>query len=568
VSERVRILLIEDNPADVDLVREALPDAGAASFLVESAPRLSAGLARLEAGGIDLVLLDLGLPDSQGLDTLRKTRDAAPNVPVIVLTGNDDQAIGLAAVSAGAQDYLVKGEVTGNSLARSLRHAIARRRAEEALKESEFRYRQLVESLNEGIWMIDEQAVTTFVNPHMAKMLGYTVEEMLGRHLFSFMDAQAVQSATLNLARRRQGISEQHDFEFLRKDGTRVYASVGTAPITDLGGKYRGAIAGVSDLTERKLAEEALQESEGKFRTMAEQTADLIALTDTDGVITYASAASVSLFHCTPEEMCGRHFMEFLDESAIPNATAAFRSAQGRGGRTRDLMLTMKRHDGTLFVGELSGSDFRSGALSATLVVIHDITERKRAEVALTQSHDLLANLARLVPGVVYQYRLYPDGRSAFPYSSPGMYDIYEVTPEEVREDATPVFGRLHPDDYDRVSDTIQESARTLQTFYCEFRVILPQQGLRWRWSQAQPQRMEDGGTLWHGIISDITERKQAEERLKSQLEELQRWEAVMLDREDRVQEIKREVNELCRRVGENIRYPGQEDADAGRHEA
>jgi PAS domain S-box-containing protein len=526
-------------------------------------------------------------------------------------------------------------------------------------------------------------------------MLGYTVEEMLGRHLFSFMDAQAVESATLNLARRRQGISEQHDFEFLRKDGTRVYASVGTAPITDLGGKYRGAIAGVSNLTERKLAEEALQESEGKFRTMAEQTADLIALTDTDGVITYASAASVSLFHCTPEEMCGRHFMEFLDESAIPSATAAFRGAQSRGERTRDLMLTMKRHDGTLFVGELSGSDFRSGVLRGTLVVVRDITERnlaekalreseqrfrsyvesandivytlspngiftyvspnweptlghdardvigqsftrfvhpddvpachayleqalatgaragrieyrvqhkdgawrwhssngstlvddtskltsyigvarditarKQAEVAMTESYDLLANLARLVPGVIYQYRLYPDGRSAFPYSSPGMYDIYEVTPEEVREDATPVFGRLHPDDYDRVSDTIQESARTLQTFYCEFRVILPQQGLRWRWSQAHPQRTEDGGTLWHGIISDITEHKQAAEKVQSQLEELQRWEAVMLDREDRVQEVKREVNELCRRVGENIRYPGQEDADAGRHEA
>jgi PAS domain S-box-containing protein len=434
VSERVRILLVEDNPADVDLVREALPDAGAASFLVESAPRLSVALARLEAGGIDLVLLDLGLPDSLGLDTLRKTRDAAPNVPVIVLTGNDDQAVGLAAVSAGAQDYLVKGEVTGNSLARSLRHAIARRRAEEAL-----------------------------------------------------------------------------------------------------------------------------QESEGKFRAMAEQTPDLIALTNADGVITYASAASVSLFHCTPEEMCGRPFMEFLDESAIPNATAAFRSALSRGERTRDLMLTMKRHDGTPFVGELSGSDFRSGTQSGTLVVIRDITERKQAEVALAKSYDLLTNLARLVPGVVYQYRLYPDGRSAFPYSSPGMHDIYEVTPEEVREDAAPVFGRLHPDDYDRVSDTIQESARTLQTFYCEFRVILPQQGLRWRWSQAQPQRMEDGGTLWHGIISDITERMQAEERVKSQLEELQRWEAVMLDREDRVREIKREVNDLCRRVGEDIRYRSEE---------
>jgi len=95
------------------------------------------------------------------------------------------------------------------------------------------------------------------------------------------------------------------------------------------------------------------------------------------------------------------------------------------------------------------------------------------------------------------------------------MNDIYEVTPEEVREDATPVFGRLHPDDYDLVSDSIQESARTLQEFYCEFRVILPRQGLRWRWSQAHPERMTDGGTLWHGIISDITERKQAEESLR-----------------------------------------------------
>lgn len=159
-----------------------------------------------------------------------------------------------------------------------------------------------------------------------------------------------------------------------------------------------------------------------------------------------------------------------------------------------------------------------------------DITERKRAEELLTQNRDLLANLARLVPGVIYQYRLYQDGRSAFPYSSPGMNDIYEVTPEEVQEDATPVFGRLHPDDYNNVASSIQESARTLQTFYCEFRVILPRQGLCWRWSQAQPERMPDGGTLWYGIISDITGRKLAEEekaKLESQLQQAQKMESV-----------------------------------------
>jgi PAS domain S-box-containing protein len=138
----------------------------------------------------------------------------------------------------------------------------------------------------------------------------------------------------------------------------------------------------------------------------------------------------------------------------------------------------------------------------------------------VAESNKLLTNLAALVPSVIYQYRLWPDGSSAFPYASPGMNAIYEVTPEEVRDDATPVYGRLHPDDYDMVVELIRESAETLNTFYCEFRVLLPRQGLRWRWSQANPERMADGGTLWHGIISDITERKQAEEKIRRQLDE------------------------------------------------
>lgn len=151
------------------------------------------------------------------------------------------------------------------------------------------------------------------------------------------------------------------------------------------------------------------------------------------------------------------------------------------------------------------------------LVAFNDLTERKDAELAKHQSYTLLYNLTSQVPGVVYQYRLYRDGRSCFPFASEGMMRIYGVTPEEVREDATPVFSLVHPDDYDRLVREILESAASLSHFHSEFRVQLPNQDLGWRVCDSVPQRMEDGSTLWHGMITDITEFKRQEESMRLQ---------------------------------------------------
>ena len=147
----------------------------------------------------------------------------------------------------------------------NFRDITERKWVEEALRTSEKKYRQLIETLQEGIWVIDKDTSTTFVNPRMAEMLGYTIEEMLGKPLFSFMDERGVEIVKYNMERRKQGIAEQHDFEFLRKDGSRVYTTMETSPLTDEKGNFVGALAGVVDITGRKLADAKRLELERKY---------------------------------------------------------------------------------------------------------------------------------------------------------------------------------------------------------------------------------------------------------------------------------------------------------------
>jgi K+-sensing histidine kinase KdpD len=136
-NKAVRVLLIEDNPGDTRLIREMLAEAKGSPFNLECADRLATGLACLAKGRIDVVLLDLGLPDSQGLSTLAKVQAVALIMPVVVLTILDDEALAVEVVQKGAQDYLVKGQVDSNLLVRSIRYAIERKRAEEKARQLE-----------------------------------------------------------------------------------------------------------------------------------------------------------------------------------------------------------------------------------------------------------------------------------------------------------------------------------------------------------------------------------------------------------------------------------------------
>lgn len=153
--------------------------------------------------------------------------------------------------------------VQGQELLFSIIHDItARRLAEEALQCSEARYRQIVETAEEGIWMLDAQNKTSFVNEKMAQMLGYQSPlEVLGRSVFDLIDEKHFSTTSRNLERRKQGIAENHDFEIVRPDGSRIWTNMATSAILGTEGSYQGALAMVTDISQRKKWEEQLQQN-------------------------------------------------------------------------------------------------------------------------------------------------------------------------------------------------------------------------------------------------------------------------------------------------------------------
>lgn len=273
-----------------------------------------------------------------------------------------------------------------------------------------------------------------------------------------------------------------------------------------------------------KRMEAALRESEERFSNLVAQAPLSIQILDTSGKTLQVNRAFEELWGVPFERMGDYNIFKDKQFAEIGVRSCLERAFKGETvdfppvefmPRTKDL----SGHKRVVHAIAYPIKD-KAGVVREVTLIHQDITQHKLAEDALAKSHEMLSNLARLVPGVIYQYRMFPDGRSAFSYTSPGMNDIFELTSEAVREDASAVFGRLHPEDAAKFAAAIRESALSLQMFHCEFRVVLPRQGLRWRWSQAQPERMADGGTLWYGIVMDITDRKQSETQARALLEE------------------------------------------------
>lgn len=270
--------------------------------------------------------------------------------------------------------------------------------AEEFLRESEARYRTIVETTNEGIWRLDALGHTEYVNPQMATMLGYGEREMLGRHFLEFMDEEARREAKRLFRQRRQGIAIQHDFRFRCKDGHDVWTIVTTNPLFDSSGRFSGALAMMTDITDRKRTEQELLDSGRRLQALMEAVPVGVSFShDTTCQHITGNPAFLAQFEITARDNISA---SASDPSAVGRRMRYYRGGRELAASELPLQQAVKHNrvispieleavwpSGRRRILEVSGAPVRDsgGRVIGGIAVTADITRRKRMEEELKQ---------------------------------------------------------------------------------------------------------------------------------------------------------------------------------------
>jgi len=388
-----------------------------------------------------------------------------------------------------------------------------RKQAEERLRRSEESYRRQF-SDNSSVMLLVDPADGQILdaNAVAADFYGYPRERLIQMHItdLSVLPPEAVFQAMASV-KPQSG----QDFEFRHRlaDGSVRDVEVFSSVILFGGRPVLHSI--IHDITGRKRAETALQELSNQQRIILGTTAVGICFLKNRKVV-WANPALGLLLGYEPEDCVGMESASFYAHAEDYRRIGQAYVTQFAEGGVCTSEVEMKRKDGTCFWGNLFGhavsaEDPEAGAIW----ILIDVTPRKLAEAMQQEALARLRKIASQVPGVVYQYRLNPDGTSCFPYASDGIRDIYRVSPEEVREDASKVFTILHSEDRDSAAASIQKSARELTPWQHEYRVKFADDTVQVLYGSAVPQLEEGGAVLWHGFITDVTERRQAELALR-----------------------------------------------------
>jgi diguanylate cyclase (GGDEF)-like protein/PAS domain S-box-containing protein len=254
-----KVLLVEDNPGDARLLREMFNEQGSSDTDVTIVQSLCEAEAFLAKHATDIILLDLGLPDAQGLEVVRRAHAAAPRVPLVVLTGLDDETLAAQALQEGAQDYLVKSQIdtygTTRGLLRALRYSIERKILEDALFVEKERAQVTLNSIGDAVACTDSSGNVTFLNVVAAKLTGWSWQEAAGRpmtEVFRILDTtnrEVIPNPTDRTARGNQVVPLRENSILIRRDGFEIPIEDSIAPIHDGQGQPAGAVIVFRDVS-------------------------------------------------------------------------------------------------------------------------------------------------------------------------------------------------------------------------------------------------------------------------------------------------------------------------------
>ena len=460
-SRPIHVLLIEDNPGDIRLVRELFAQTSGGQFTLTHVGRLDAGIRSLSESLIDVILLDLSLPDSQGIETLIRMHAAAHGIPIVLMTGLEDEELGLHLIQAGAQDYLIKGQTSAPLLARALRYAVGRKRLEEELREQTRFLQSVLNSMADGVVMADHTGTFRVWNPAAEHILGSgpatrTVGQWSNDFTIFLPDkVTPCPAQDIPLARAIRGESVTGATLFLKRRNQRddQWLDVSARPLRDEMGLIKGGVVVFRDISETRRTDEALRDSENRFRAIMDHSPALIFIKDLEGRYLQANRQFETVSHVAQKDLVGK-----TDEDIFaPVQAEAFR-ANDRKVLDADAPMRFEEtalHDDGLHTSIVVKFPLRNaeGRCYALCGIATDITDKQRAEEVRQQlAKDRLLLLESTGEGI---YGLDRQGRCTFINSAASRMlgyspdellcqDMHERIHHSLRDGATYPRRRCH----------------------------------------------------------------------------------------------------------------------------
>jgi PAS domain S-box-containing protein/putative nucleotidyltransferase with HDIG domain len=381
----IQILMVEDSEVDALLLEETLDQNQLNSFEFTLSERLKTGLEILHKQKFDLILLDLGLPDSQGLESFEKVHNEFPDIPVVVLSGLMDEKLALAAVQAGAQDYLVKGPASWEIAPRAIRYAIERQQSQAALRESEEQYRLLFENAPVGILSVTTKGQIAEVNTTALQILGSpSAEATKSINLLTFppLIESGISADFQSCIDYARPISAEHPYT--TKWGKSIFVKYHLTPVLNTEGQIVLVQAIIEDITERKRAEEALKESEEKYRLLVENATIGIIIAQ-DQTLKYINPRAIELVGYSKEELLSHDFAEHIHPDDRDETIGYYlKFLQGEETPANHVFRIIDKASGTKWIDSNAVLVNWEGR-PASLNFLMEITGRKLAEGALRQ---------------------------------------------------------------------------------------------------------------------------------------------------------------------------------------